>query len=330
MLKKLLIMFCAVFIFPTNTSFAKMNGISLVATNQNLSNAHFESIKNINSNWITTMPFAFLPVGSTNLIFDSKHQWLGETSKGIINTILLAHKNNIKVLLKPHIWLHQGWIGDLTFANEKKWIAFETSYKRYILSYATIAAKYNVAVFCIGVECKKFVVERPKFWTELIQTVRQVYKGKITYASNWDNYRNVKFWNQLDYIGIDAYFPVSKLKTPSYINCMQGWVNTFKEIKNLSKSISKNVIFTEFGYRNIDYTGNEPWNEKKNSTNNMNGQINAYKAIFNTFWNEPWFEGGFLWKWFPNHQNSGGIKNNRFTPQNKPVEKLIKEFYLKY
>ena len=42
------------------------------------------------------------------------------------------------------------------------------------------------------------------------------------------------------------------------------------------------------------------------------------------------FAGGFIWKWFHNHSEVGGMQNNRFTPQNKPVEKLIKEHYQQY
>jgi len=57
------------------------------------------------------------------------------------------------------------------------------------------------------------------------------------------------------------------------------------------------------------------------------GQQNAYTAIFKTFWNKPWFEGGFLWKWYPNHAAAGGTSDNRFTPQNKPSQKIIRDWY---
>jgi len=37
--------------------------------------------------------------------------------------------------------------------------------------------------------------------------------------------------------------------------------------------------------------------------------------------------GGFIWKWFHDYNKSGGENNSQFTPQNKPVEKIIKEQY---
>ena len=101
-------------------------------------------------------------------------------------------------------------------------------------------------------------------------------------------------------------------------------------IKNLSKEVNKPVIFTEFGYRNIDYSAKEPWDEKQNETFNSLAQENAFLAIFAKFWGETWFAGGFIWKWFPEHTNSGGKNNNRFTPQNKATEKIIADFYGKF
>ena len=44
-------------------------------------------------------------------------------------------------------------------------------------------------------------------------------------------------------------------------------------------------------------------------------------------WQEPWFAGGFLWKWFINHPVSGGPLDNRFTPQNKPAQQVIRQYY---
>ena len=60
---------------------------------------------------------------------------------------------------------------------------------------------------------------------------------------------------------------------------------------------------------------------------NLEAQTNGLQAIHNQFWNEEWFAGGFLWKWFHAHDRAGGEENNRFTPQNKPAEKRLKELF---
>ena len=306
---------------------SKMNGVSFVASSNLTNQNDIVPVKNINANWVTIMPFGFIPKNDSEVKYNQSWQWVGETSKGIAQAIEISKKNNLKVLLKPHIWLHYGWVGDLSFTSEKEYEIFEKSYSAYILDFAELAENLNVEVFCIGVELKKIAVERPSFVLELIKKVRKVYSGKLTYAANWDNYDNIAFWHSLDFIGIDAYFPVSTAKTPSFQSCFIGWKPHYDAIKKLSKSTDKKVIFTEFGYRNIDYTGQEPWTESKNTTYNSIAQINAFRAIFSRFWGENWFAGGFIWKWFPNHSKMGGTKNNRFTPQNKPVEAVIKTFY---
>jgi hypothetical protein len=62
----------------------------------------------------------------------------------------------------------------------------------------------------------------------------------------------------------------------------------------------------------------------------MDAQLNATCALFDEFWKEDWFAGGFVWKWFHSHNEVGGNENSQFTPQNKPVEQIIKNEYSKY
>jgi len=85
----------------------------------------------------------------------------------------------------------------------------------------------------------------------------------------------------LDYIGIDAYFPVSSSKTPNIEDCKQGWKLHKEVIKDISINHSKPILFTEFGYRSVDYTGKEPWKSDRSMTQvNLKAQTNATQASF--------------------------------------------------
>ena len=87
-------------------------------------------------------------------------------------------------------------------------------------------------------------------------------------------------------------------------------------------------MFTEFGYRSVNFTAKEPWVFNRVVGNiNLQNQVNGIEAIYKEFWKEDWFAGGFVWKWFVNHKNAGGKDNNRFTPQNKPAEKVLARLY---
>ena len=52
--------------------------------------------------------------------------------------------------------------------------------------------------------------------------------------------------------------------------------------------------------------------------------------MFEEAWSKPWIIGGFIWKWFPEHKNSGGEQHIGFTPQNKPAEHVLRHNYSKW
>ncbi|MEN9001230.1 MAG: glycoside hydrolase, partial [Flavobacteriales bacterium] len=305
----------------------EMNGVSMVSVSERIDASNYTPVNNVNATWAAIIPFGFVRNGASAVEYNISWQWYGEKRQGTIESIALAKSKGLKVLLKPHLWIMGSWVGDLDFNTEADWLNFESTYKDYIMDFASLADSMGVEAYSVGVELKKSVVQRASYWETLIDSVKTVYSGKLTYAANWDNYENVTFWSKLDYIGIDAYFPVSEEQTPSFESCYDGWESDFEKIKSKSITENKKVIFTEFGYRNVDFAGKEPWDANGNTTFNSEGQENAYKAIFCRFWSEPWFEGGFLWKWYPNHASAGGAENNRFTPQNKPVEEIIKSIY---
>ena len=110
-------------------------------------------------------------------------------------------------------------------------------------------------------------------WAQLIRRVREVYSGKIGYAANFDQYRDVGFWPQLDVMGINAYFklrdrPIPRdgltEQTASEIEeqLVQGWRNALAEIDafRARQGLSQQpVIFTEMGYTFRLNSTLEPW-----------------------------------------------------------------------
>ncbi len=311
----------------------KINGVSFVASREEVAQEHVEEVLKIHANHAAVMPFAFTrDIHSPEVIFDTDRQWFGETKMGAKQYIGLLKKNGVKIMLKPQIWIWRGeYTGTLQMKSEEDWKALEASYKKFILSYAKLAEETKVSIFCIGTELEQFVKNRPDYWKKLIGEIRKEYSGKLTYAANWDEYPRVPFWEQLDYIGIDAYFPLSEEKSPTKEQLKQGWQKWKTAISELADQKQRPVLFTEYGYRSMDYTAKKPWlvdhNEEKV---NLEAQVNATKAILEEFWDEDWFAGGYVWKWFIRHKEVGGGKDNRFTPQNKPAQIVLRDFYKMY
>lgn len=311
----------------------KINGVSFVASREEIAQEHVQEVVELHANHAAVMPFGFIrDIGSPEIIFDTERQWFGETKKGAVQYIGLLHENGVKTMVKPQIWIWKGeFTGILKMNTEADWKALEASYEKFIMAYAEMAQQTKSDIFCIGTELEQFVANRPEFWKKLIIKIRGTYKGKLTYAANWDEYSRVPFWKDMDYIGIDAYFPLSEEKTPSVEQLRVGWQRWKRDIEGLSAAMERPVLFTEFGYRSMDYTAKKPWLVDRNEEKvNLEAQVNCKKAIFEEFWGEDWFAGGYVWKWFIHHAKSGGADDNRFTPQNKPAQAVIKSFYQKY
>jgi hypothetical protein len=311
----------------------KINGVSFVASRDQATQEHIAPVKQIYADHAAVMPFGFIrEVNSPEIVFDTERQWFGETRIGAKQYIELLHRNKIKVMLKPQIWIWRGiFTGELQMESEEAWQELERRYEDFILTYATLAEETGVELYCIGTELGQFVEQRPEFWKSLITKVRERYAGKLTYAANWDEFGRTPFWASLDYIGIDAYFPLSEARTPAVEELKAAWKPWKEKIASVSDAQKRPVLFTEFGYRSMDYTAKKPWLVHRDEENvNLEGQANAKKAIFESFWDEQWFAGGFVWKWFIHHDRAGGPNDNRFTPQNKPAQDVITAFYRLY
>lgn len=319
----------------TSNNQEKINGISLVGPPKEINENWTAAVKNINANWVAIIPYAFCDGETGKISYGDKitpYQWWGERPQGVCATIKHAKQAGLKVMVKPHLWIPGSWPGSFQLKNEESWIDWETQYEKYILQLAVIADSMDADMFCVGTELRFAANERPNYWRSLIAKVRIKFKGPLTFAANWDNYKNITFWDKLNYIGIDAYFPLSDDQTPEFNGLVKAWEPIKKNVRSLSKKFDRPVLFTEYGYRSIDKAAWRNWEveDNYNLPVNLIAQENAYKAIYNTFWGEDWFAGGFSWKWYNNNDQAGGIKNTDYTPQNKPVERIMKYYHEKH
>lgn len=305
---------------------SKIKGISFVASSSPIFEKDVTPVVQVNANWVTLMPYGYVGKDGT-VQFNKEWQWWGETVDGLEKTIALCRKSNLKIMIKPQIWFHDKYTGDFELETDKKWEKFENSYRDFIFTFLKVAVQEDVALFCVGTEWREFVAQRPQFWKSLIAYSKKVYKGKLTYAANWDDYVDFPFWDDLDYIGVNGYFPISISAEPELKELILGWEKHEKVLSDFSKKWNRQIIFTEIGYRSMVGATIKPWEHNTRNKYSAEIQSRAYKALFHVLWKKPWFKGVFLWKWFHNHENSGGKGDVDFTPQNKLAEKTIREFW---
>ena len=297
--------------------------------------------------------------------YNSEKAWYGESTVAILEGINQARKFGLKVMIKPHLepgidrsdWdepdlnredslsranyiasyqafsetieiktrVRTRWRGDLMAKDDEGWEIMSKAYEEYILSYAVLADSMDVELFCIGTELKAMALEKPDYWKSLIRKVRAVYKGPITYAANWDMFDEITFWEGLDFVGIDAYFPLGDHKVPSIEETISEWGPYKKRMENFQRQSGKQVIFTEWGYESEEYAGKTPW--KSEGAYHEVVQKNLYEATLRSFWDESWFAGVFVWRWSPNDEFKSGTYN--FSPKGTLAQEVLEEWFKK-
>ena len=104
-------------------------------------------------------------------------------------------------------------------------------------------------------------------WRRLVSSVREVYEGELTYAANFDQYEHVGFWDVLDVIGINAYFPLRSSWDPDlggeelYARLEAGWTGVLGRLEHFreTRNLELPVVFTELGYVARRHSTIEPW-----------------------------------------------------------------------
>jgi GTA TIM-barrel-like domain/Putative phage tail protein len=225
----------------------------------------------------------------------------------------------LKVMFYPMFFLDvdkKPWRGHLTGtpAAVKEFFCKEWGYNNFILHYAELA-KDHIDAFVIGSELIGLtkVAESPGVYpavdllTTLAQKVKAIVGTKVavTYAADWSEYHHTdggwynldQLWASpyIDFVGIDAYFPVTRTTnsniTPEEIVAGwekgEGWDYYFDDRRNKKplapeyawknpgywwgnyhvnpdgkrtewRPKNKKIWFTEFGFPSIDKATNQP------------------------------------------------------------------------
>jgi hypothetical protein len=241
------------------------------------------------------------------------------------HAINMMHILGMKVMLKPHVDLADGEMRTNIIPSEE-WFA---SYKEFILHFARLSEKYNVELLCIGTELSNTTISKwhPQ-WLGIINEIREVYKGTLTYAANWDEYDTVSFWPELDYIGMDAYFPLTKENNPPKNALIKAWEAHAEILENWLKSanLTKPIIFTEVGYDTIEGSNKQPWRVLPTLSTykeNQDEQSNCLEALLTVMSQKSWFKGFYWWNYFPRPD----IGPLGYTLRGKKGEKILSEWF---
>lgn len=277
-------------------------------------------LKNLGVEWLAIVPTWYQATTHTSEIFQDEEE--SPTDDDIRYVVAQARERGFKILLKPHIDILFG--GSRLNIDPSDLFQWQNSYRAFITHYAEMAAALNVEIFAIGTELKRRSGDL-LFWNGVIERVRGIYGGALTYAANWDEYENVSFWDRLDFIGIDFYYPLTDNLNPTTAELEMSLRNIGQTIQTFSNARQRPVLFTEIGYRSIDGANTRPYDFRWNQPIDLQEQADCYEAVLTAFQNADWLRGVFWWRADP--RLIGGPNDRDYFFYDKPAAEVLRRFW---
>ena len=248
------------------------------------------------------------------------------TKQELEGIIKEAHAEGLYVMLRPILdeksLAESGyWRGKIEPTDPMAWF---DSYSSLLSSYAVLAEENNVEVLNIGTELSSLQGLHSAQWLKLIEKVKSVYKGKLIYSFNWDTVNdiaNIEFVDLLDYVGIDAYFPLDSPDGASAAELERDWRKWTGHLENTLRN--KSIIITEAGIIPVAGAYRYPymWSIPGGKLDWM-AQANYYDATFRAW--RPLIDGIYWW--------SVVLAPNPvvidYSPLGSPAELVIKQHFL--
>ncbi len=212
------------------------------------------------------------------------------------------------------------WRGTIRPDNVDGWFA---SYGSLLGEYATLAEHSKASSFIIGSEFDSMEQYADR-WRSVIDGVRAHFSGTVSYASNQGVSHEMP-WDALDYIGVDAFFP---LDTPAkgvsardMLHASQKWVQL---VADAQAQIGKPVVLTEVGSASQQNGHKESWKWDHQTPVSLSDQRNFYAAMCAAW--KPSVTGMYWWvvSLNPAVDPSG---DGGFDPTGKPSEKELSKCF---
>jgi hypothetical protein len=256
------------------------------------------------------------------------------TDQSLASGIQFIHSLGMGVSISLHDDPNDGqWRALINPTDRTSWFA---NYGAILDHYADIAQANNAEELLIATEMSSLTIpsyssQNTPGWIAMIQTVRTHFKGLLTYGAEHGGYmaddQQLQFWSYLDEIGISAYYSMGD-SSSSVADMENNWAQVdASELKGLASTYNKPLIFIEAGYVSGDNALGDPGSAYLNAgAVNMAIQANAYQALLSYWSTSTYMRGVSFWDWSVD-PNAGGAADTNYTPQNKPAEQVMKQWF---
>ncbi|MBN1652166.1 MAG: hypothetical protein JXA30_00140 [Deltaproteobacteria bacterium] len=290
-----------------------------------------DELVTMGANWISITPFGRIwSLKSTEILMDFEAPYQ-QNREAIAKFIVQARERGLQVMLIPHLWVEtEGWRGEIDPGSDEGWKLYQASYRSFVMSWAKDAQAWGADGFSIGVECKSWSGRFGEYWTRMIEDIRSVFGGLLTYSSNWDEVDNVLFWDRLDLIGVNAFYPLAHHNEASYEQYLAGARQAIEPLGQLSRDLDMPVLFVEVGYTTRPNAAVEPWiwpDTMKDVVVDEWEQARAISAVLEAALPHRWLVGFFIWRYYSDIDDLSQEAIWGFSPHGKLAERVLTEIF---
>ncbi|HUU21683.1 MAG TPA: glycoside hydrolase TIM-barrel-like domain-containing protein [Phycisphaerae bacterium] len=261
---------------------------------------------------------------STSIFIDLRKTPPDARVKGLIAH---ARKQGLRVIFMPIVLLENPnsgeWRGKI---KPEKWDDWWEDYTNYVLHYARLAQAAGAEVFIVGSELIK-TEDQTDRWRALIRKVREVFKGRLSYSANWDHYRPVQWWDDLDLIGMTTYYDLTGGDKPTVERLCKSWKEIKSKILKWQAQINRPILFTEVGWPSQETCAQYPWDYYRSKKADPTAQANCFEAFFRTWIQEDSAAGFLVWEWRSWDGQKTGPQDTSYVPCGKPAMDVIKKYF---
>jgi hypothetical protein len=289
--------------------------------------ALLDELARMGVNWISITPFGRLfALDDTLVKMDFEAPWQ-DNRLAVRRMVAQAHARGMRVMVIPHLWVEAGgWRGEIELGTPARWAEYHESYRSFVRHWARDAQLAGADAFSVGVECKSWSGRFPEVWRALIADVRAEFGGLLTYSANWDEAVDVLFWDQLDIVGINAFYPLADHSAATTEEYIAGAQRLVPGVAELATTLEMPVLFVEVGYTTRPDAAVEPWlwpDDMAEVVVDEREQARALDAILRAFIPEEWFAGFFVWRYYANIDDVSQEAIWGFSPHAKLAESVL-------
>ncbi len=289
-------------------------------------------IKRMGGTWVSLTPFGRVwdlqPAG----IARDFEQPFSTNRANVLAAIEMAHAEGLRVLIVPHLWVETGgWRGELELGDDAKWARFARDYEEFVATWAKVAQEGHADMLAAGVELRSWLTTtRAPSFERVLERIRREYSGLVTYAGNWDDIEQTVILQNVDVIGLNAFFPLTQQEGATVEELLVGAKEVAERLEALANRWQKPVMFCEFGYTSREDPALRPWEWPEHLGQvqiDEQAQADAYQALLAPLLTRPWFAGFFVWRTYSDPDDVSQEPEWGFSPLGKRAELILRDAF---